>query len=183
MPTCCAILPRYLEAMGGVHEDRRWLPVRQGALLGRYRAGVCRRVPLQELSKAGGNRLQHSRGNTETGIVDAGHAEDVQRSRRQRRSRVSPFLSGMRIANPLRGRGVAESSDHQGRNARRYELAKARNGDILRQRPAVGKPGRRKTALPENASEVGGLRAPRGLVAEDAALLFGRRGRAPQLLA
>src|SRR5271165_671280 len=43
--------------MGGSYENRGWLPVRQGALFGRGRAGVCRRMSLQELPEGVGNRL------------------------------------------------------------------------------------------------------------------------------
>ena len=123
---------------GGADEDRGWLPLRQGALFGRCRAGFRRRVPLQELPERYRDRLCHRRGAANAGTECAGHAADVHRSGRQRQSNLSALLPGMRIGAHRRGRGHAERHDDHGRYARRRELGKAGDGDLLRQRPAMG---------------------------------------------
>src|ERR1700719_1293997 len=70
----------------------------------------------------------------------------------------------MRIDAYRRGRGHAERHDDHGRDAGRRELGKAGDGDLLRQRPAMGGARRGQTALSENA----------GLI--PARLFFRRRG-------
>src|SRR5580704_15785284 len=57
----------------------------------------------------------------------------------------------MRVDADRRGRGHAERHDDHGRDARRRELGQAGDRDLLRQRPALGQPRRRQTALPEDA--------------------------------
>ncbi len=61
-----------------------------------------------------------------------------------------------------------------------FELGKAGDGDLLRQRPAVGRTRRRQTALCEDAARVSSSRAlqhiPCGLIKKDAPLVFAGRG-------